>query len=139
MGFGDLGSSESSTSQRLSNQQLTASDQAVVVRAQGRAFQDDRDIRVGKGATLTINSGLDRADVQSLLAQANVNPNSADDGMFKEALLISLNKRVEANTERAVDEVTSAAPSKVKNYVAWAIGAVVVFALVVLFGGRKKS
>jgi len=138
MGNFGLGSSESLSTQRTRNEQQTASDQAVVVRAQGRAFQDDRDITVGRNATLTITNGLSREDAQAMFDQSRVNPNSADDHSFKEALLLSLNQRTAANTERATDEATAAAPSKVRNWIKWAIGAVVVFGLVIFFGRKSK-
>lgn len=129
----DLGGSSSTSKQATSNRQQTVSDQAV-------AFQDysRQSTRLAKGATLTINNGLSKDDVQGLLDKASVNPNSADDQSFKEAVLVSLNQRAAASTDRAVDETKAAAPSAVRNWIVYAIGAVFVFGLVILFG-RKAS
>jgi hypothetical protein len=135
MGLGPF-SSDSKSTQRHTDRSVAATDQAIVYQPQSSGNVRSS-TRLGAGASLVINQGLSREDVGALLAQAQVNPRSEDDSAFKEAVLMSLERRAEANTTRAVDEAQSAAPSNVKKYVLWAVGAVLALALVIVLGGKR--
>jgi hypothetical protein len=141
MGVGPFSSSSESV-QRLTDRSVQASDQALVYQPQSSGNTRTSN-RLGAGASLTINQGVSpeqfESFARSLSAAGQTNPNSADDRAFKEAILLSLEQRTVANTERATDEATAAAPSNVRQYVVWAVVVVVGIALAVLFGGRKKA
>lgn len=143
MGVGPF-SSESSSKQKHVDRSVQASDQAVVYQPQNSGNQRNP-IKLAKGATLTVNQGVDADQFQaglsalaeSLSANVAVNPPSDQDDSFRQALLLSLDRRAAANTDRAVDEATSSSPSTIRNYVAWGVGLVVLLALVLVFRKSK--
>lgn len=142
MGFGPF-SSDSKTKQ-------TTTDKSIQVADQGIAYQPissnnpRSSIRVGKGASLVVNNGLSAEDfnaglsalADSLHAGGDANPDH-DEQAFNQAVLSALERRTEANTDRAVDEVKTGAPSAIGKYVLWGVGLVVVFAIALVLRKSK--
>ena len=143
MGFSLLGSS--------SDTKASATDKSVQVADQGVAYQPQRSnntrtstrTTLGRGASLTINQGLGADEFNAGLAalaqslSANGRPGARDDA-FRSTVLDALDQRTAAGTELAVDTVTTSSPALIKKYALWAVGAVLVFGLVIFFGRKSK-
>lgn len=148
--FGSSSNSKSSNP----NSSITASDNAIVQRFQGRAgsttttvkVNDNDRYNVAKGGTLTF--GIDDATFsntfeglkgsisdlgKSLLSAAA----PRQDTGLTNSVIEAINARTDANTEAALDDIETGKASNVSKWVKWAVGAVVVVALFVYF--RKKS
>lgn len=142
MGFSLLGSS--------SDTKASAVDKSVQVADQGVVYQPQRSnntrttTRLGAGASLTINQGLGADEFNAGLAAlaqslSASNRNSlAGEETFRSTVLDALDKRTAAGTDLAVENITSNLPSNLKPYVLGAVGLVLVFALILVFGGKHK-
>jgi hypothetical protein len=129
---------DSTSSQRITDRSLQASGNALVNQVGDRSGNVTNTNKVAAGGSLVINTGLNADDLErALKAQASVNPGFDQDGSFREAVLLSLNQRAAAQTERAVDDLATGAPSNVLKFSVAGVAVLVVLALVFFFGGRR--
>lgn len=156
MSVGGLGNSESLTKQTVSSSPVSVSDQGVVYqpRAGGKGSKINSpntrfDIKLGKGASYTVNNGVGAEDlahqfdnfaktIADGLATATATNHSVDTnaGGGADTVTGAVNKRLEDQIENAPDDAAN------RKHASWIlIGAIgfIALSLVLLLGRKKKA